>query len=182
MKSPAPIDAPVPRSGLRGKWNRIADALTQATSHALLALAARLAIAGIFFLSGRTKVEGLLTVSDNAYTLFREDYKVPLLPPELAAHLADKNLAVEAKFDEKLERYVLAVNRTQHGVMRHSYIDNDFLQGGDYAQIKKTAQVVQGLLGEGAYVKRGEQVRPDSCADPFEIMVDGVPGSGSRKK
>jgi putative oxidoreductase len=46
------------------------------------------AVAAIFFLSGRTKVEGLLTVSDNAYTLFREDYKVPLLPPELAAHVA----------------------------------------------------------------------------------------------
>jgi putative oxidoreductase len=27
-------------------------------------------------------------VSDTAYTLFREDYKVPLVPPEIAAHLA----------------------------------------------------------------------------------------------
>lgn len=42
----------------------------------------------IFFLSGRTKVEGFLTVSDSAYTLFREEYKVPLLPPEFAAHMA----------------------------------------------------------------------------------------------
>ncbi len=88
MKSSATIDVPASHAGLRGKWNRIADALTQAISHALLALAARVAIAGVFFLSGRTKVEGLLTVSDNAYTLFREDYKVPLLPPELAAHFA----------------------------------------------------------------------------------------------
>ena len=37
-------------------------------------------VAAVFFLSGRTKVEGLLTVSDNAYTLFREDCKVPPLP------------------------------------------------------------------------------------------------------
>ena len=29
-----------------------------------------------------------LTVNDSAYTLFREEYKVPLLSPELAAHLA----------------------------------------------------------------------------------------------
>lgn len=88
MNPSATITAADSSEGLRGKWNRIADALSRAVSHTMLALAARVAIAGIFFLSGRTKVEGLLTVNDTAYTLFREDYKVPLLPPELAAHLA----------------------------------------------------------------------------------------------
>ncbi len=77
-----------PAQGLRGVWNRIADLLTGLVGHWLLALAARVAVAAIFFLSGRTKVDGLLTVNDSAYTLFREDYKVPLLPPELAAHMA----------------------------------------------------------------------------------------------
>lgn len=81
-------DADTPTAGLRGAWNRIADLLTSFVSHGLLALAARLAVGAIFFLSGRTKVEGFLTVSDSAYTLFREDYKVPLLPPEFAAHMA----------------------------------------------------------------------------------------------
>ncbi|HEX2826362.1 MAG TPA: DNA topoisomerase (ATP-hydrolyzing) subunit B [Burkholderiales bacterium] len=78
----------------------------------------------------------------------------------LAALLGDGNLAVEPKFDEKLERYVLAISRTQHGVVRHGYIDADFLQSGDYAQIRKTGQVIHGLLGEGAYVKRGDQLHP----------------------
>ena len=74
--------------GLRGAWNRVADRLTSLVSHGLLALAARVAVASIFFFSGRTKVDGLLTVNDNAYVLFRDEYKVPLLPPELAAHMA----------------------------------------------------------------------------------------------
>ena len=74
--------------GLRGIWNRIADRSSVLVPHWLLALAARVAIAAIFFLSGRTKVDGLLTVNDTAYLLFREEFKVPLLPPELAAHLA----------------------------------------------------------------------------------------------
>lgn len=73
---------------LRLKWNGLADCATDLISHSLLALTARIALAAIFWQSGRTKVEGLLTVSDTAYTLFREDYKVPLLPPELAAHMA----------------------------------------------------------------------------------------------
>lgn len=54
----------------------------------LLALLARFAIAAVFFLSGRTKVEGLLTVTDTTYALFRDEYRVPLLSPEIAAHMA----------------------------------------------------------------------------------------------
>jgi putative oxidoreductase len=80
--------AGAPAAGLRGAWNRIADMLTALIGHGLLALAARVAIGAVFFLSGRTKVEGFLTVTDNAYTLFREEYRVPFLPPELAAHMA----------------------------------------------------------------------------------------------
>jgi putative oxidoreductase len=74
--------------GIRSAWNRTGQWLNALVGHGLLALAARVAIAAIFFLSGRTKVDGLLTVSEGAYALFREEYKVPLLPPELAAHLA----------------------------------------------------------------------------------------------
>jgi len=75
-------------ASLRSRWNRFAERLDSWLSHTLVALASRGAIAAIFFLSGRTKVDGLLSVNETAYTLFREDYKVPLLPPELAAHLA----------------------------------------------------------------------------------------------
>lgn len=55
-----------------------------------IALLARFAMASVFWASGRTKVEEatLFTLSDNAVYLFREEYKLPLLPPELAAHLA----------------------------------------------------------------------------------------------
>ena len=82
------LSAPAVPHGLRGAWNRLADALTGVINHASLALVDRIAIAAIFWLSGRTKVEGILTVTDGAYALFREEYKVPLLPPEIAAHLA----------------------------------------------------------------------------------------------
>jgi putative oxidoreductase len=88
MNHATPPASDAPAAGLRGAWNRGADLLTGLISHGLLALAARVAVGAIFFLSGRTKVDGFLTVNDSAYTLFREDYKVPLLPPEFAAHMA----------------------------------------------------------------------------------------------
>ncbi|MGQ0524191.1 MAG: DNA topoisomerase (ATP-hydrolyzing) subunit B [Betaproteobacteria bacterium] len=74
--------------------------------------------------------------------------------------LTGSSIKVDAKVDEKTERYVLAISRTQHGNVRHSYIDADFLQSGDYAQIERTAKVLHGLLGEGAYIKRGEHMHP----------------------
>jgi len=75
-------------AGLRGLLNRCADALARLVPDSLLALAARFAIAGIFFQSGRTKVDGFLTVTEGTYGLFRDEFKVPLIPPEIAAHLA----------------------------------------------------------------------------------------------
>ena len=77
-------------NGVRAAWNGIAGRIGSLIGDGLLALGARIGVGAVFFMSGRTKVsEGsLLTVSDGAYALFREEYKVPLLPPELAAHCA----------------------------------------------------------------------------------------------
>jgi putative oxidoreductase len=74
--------------GLMARWNLAADALSRWVLHDVLALATRLGIAAIFFYSGRTKVTGFMTLTDSAYELFRTEYKLPLIPPEVAAHLA----------------------------------------------------------------------------------------------
>jgi len=62
--------------------------LTRLISQDLQLLIMRFAIAAVFFLSGRTKVSGLLTITDATYDLFRTEYKIPFAPPVLAAHLA----------------------------------------------------------------------------------------------
>ena len=74
--------------GLIARWNRLAAGLTRLVTHDALALASRFAIAAIFFMSGRTKVDGFLHITQGAYELFRTEYKLPLVPPEIAAHLA----------------------------------------------------------------------------------------------
>lgn len=67
---------------------RLAAALAALLPHDLLALVDRIGIAAIFWLSGRTKVDGWLHITEGTYELFRSEYRLPLLPPELAAHLA----------------------------------------------------------------------------------------------
>lgn len=53
----------------------------------LLGLVIRVAIADVFWRSGQTKVSGW-HVTDTTVQLFRDEYNLPLLPPELAANLA----------------------------------------------------------------------------------------------
>ena len=85
-----PAAAPASRanaSPAAGLYNRVFDA-GERIPRAAVALIARLGIASVFLLSGRTKVDGLLTVNDSAYALFADEYQVPLIPSDAAAHLA----------------------------------------------------------------------------------------------
>ena len=53
----------------------------------LLGLVIRVGVADVFWRSGQTKVSGW-HVTDSTIQLFSDEYKVPLIPPEMAAHLA----------------------------------------------------------------------------------------------
>ncbi|MES9971202.1 MAG: DoxX family protein [Candidatus Thiodiazotropha sp.] len=53
-----------------------------------LGLLARGAIAYTFWSSGRSKVSGFLDISDSTFLLFEHEYGVPLIPPNIAAHMA----------------------------------------------------------------------------------------------
>jgi putative oxidoreductase len=66
----------------------LGELLARSVSPDLIALVSRVAIASVFWISGRTKVEGWLTLTDTTFLLFREDYALPLIPPEAAAYLA----------------------------------------------------------------------------------------------
>jgi putative oxidoreductase len=55
--------------------------------YSLVALAARIFPAAVFWQSGQTKVQGW-TVTDAAVFLFREEYKLPLIDPVVATYLA----------------------------------------------------------------------------------------------
>src|SRR5262245_38213445 len=55
--------------------------------YSIIALAARVFPAAVFWQSGQTKLEGWL-VSDNAIALFKDEYNLPLVDPSVAAYLA----------------------------------------------------------------------------------------------
>jgi putative oxidoreductase len=85
MTDLAPAAAAAPFANPIRAFNQLAQRLIPEDA---IALVTRLGVAGVFFMSGRSKVDGLLHITDGTYTLFREDYHVPLIPPDIAAHLA----------------------------------------------------------------------------------------------
>ena len=69
-------------------WLEAGRRLAERIPYSIVALVARFAVASVFWRSGQTKVEGFLDIKDNTFFLFREEYKIPLLPPDLAAYMA----------------------------------------------------------------------------------------------
>lgn len=66
----------------------LAATLQRALPENLLLLVARFGVASVFFLSGRTKVEGFLSIKPSTYDLFASEYALPLVSPNVAAHMA----------------------------------------------------------------------------------------------
>ncbi|MEW6294134.1 MAG: DNA topoisomerase (ATP-hydrolyzing) subunit B [Pseudomonadota bacterium] len=88
--------------------------------------------------------------------------------------LADK-LAVRAVFNEKTESWQLRFEKMRHGNLRVSTIDEDFLVSGDYAQLRKTAGLLAGLVGSDATVRRGEKSQAvDSFAAAMQWLLGEV--------
>ncbi len=57
----------------------------------VIVLAMRIGVGMVFFKSALTKLDDGWMVSDSAVALFQDEYKVPLLPPALAAWLGTLN-------------------------------------------------------------------------------------------
>ena len=66
-------------------------------------------------------------------------------------------VTVKVEPDEVHDAYRLRCVKTLHGNTRETVIDNTFVETGDYEQIVKTSLTLNGLIREGAEIKRGEK-------------------------
>ena len=61
--------------------------LAQRIPYSVVALVSRVAVASVFWRSSQTKVAGF-SIREETFALLRDVYKVPLLPPDVAAYLS----------------------------------------------------------------------------------------------
>ncbi|MQY52404.1 DNA topoisomerase (ATP-hydrolyzing) subunit B [Rhodocyclus tenuis] len=107
-----------------------------------------------------------------------------LINPEVLHALVDRNLALNlddqanaeasaaalmaavghelavnivAHYDEAQERWQLRLEKILHGNLKVGIIDASLLLSGDYAQLRKTGELLADLYGPGALIARGEK-------------------------
>jgi DNA gyrase subunit B len=74
----------------------------------------------------------------------------------LAPHLP-ASIKIAADFDDKTERWQLRIEKMRHGNLRVGAIDEEFLLSGDYQQIRRASQLISGLIGKNAVIRRGDK-------------------------
>lgn len=74
------------KPGLGYLVDRLIGAM-EAIPYWFVALVTRISIAGVFWQSGQTKVDGF-HVTESAIELFRSEYRLPVIDPVIGAHLA----------------------------------------------------------------------------------------------
>ena len=67
---------------------------------------------------------------------------------------------VTLRFDAERSRYVPQVEIREHGLSKPVNFSVDFFQSGDFRAVAELGQALQGLLGPGARIGRGERTAP----------------------
>jgi DNA gyrase subunit B len=100
----------------------------------------------------------------------------------IAGHLSP-SVSISARFNSTSEQWTLAIERMHHGNLKTGIVDEAFVRSGDYAQIRRTAQLIAGLIGEGASVGRGEKsAKVTSFADAVNWLLNEVERGLSKQR
>ncbi|GBG13770.1 DNA gyrase subunit B [Novimethylophilus kurashikiensis] len=94
---------------------------------------------------------------------------------QLRAQLHGSHTEVNVVADQENAAYRIEINKYVHGNLQCMSINNELLSNGDFRQIRKTADLLQGLLGIGAVVKRGEKTRAvGNFKEALDWLLDEV--------
>ncbi|MBE2257872.1 MAG: DNA topoisomerase (ATP-hydrolyzing) subunit B [Rhodobacteraceae bacterium] len=92
-------------------------------------------------------------------------------------------IAIRARYDEAQERWQLRLEKVLHGNLKLGVIDDDLLVSGDYAQLRRTAEILAGLFGPGGTVLRGEKRQSvSSFAETMQWLLSEVERSVSKQR
>jgi DNA gyrase subunit B len=84
---------------------------------------------------------------------------------------------VSAKEDKERKVFLPEIEITAHGIPHYHILSRDFFISTEYGAIVELGNSLQGLLEEGAYVKRGERQKE---VDSFEDAVDWLMAESRR--
>ena len=113
---------------------------------------------------------------------FTEQAKVEAWAQNLIQQLEEQDgngsiYTVEVKHHEERDIYYASFNVCQHGIDKLYDCSYDFIQSKEFADIIALNKAINGLMEEGAYVKRGEKVKP---VESFEQALSWLMAESKR--
>ncbi|MFC6441684.1 DNA topoisomerase (ATP-hydrolyzing) subunit B [Bowmanella sp. JS7-9] len=114
-------------------------------------------------------------VLDKAH--LKDKAKLTEMGEHLVAALSEHEVdGASYRFDinDDMERggYVLAITIRQHGIDSTYNLDADFVDSSEYGRLKELNQVINGLIEEGGYIKRGEKtLEVESFAQALDWLM-----------
>lgn len=75
----------------------------------------------------------------------------------LSKTLLTKGVEVTVNYDDRHNKWRLMMTRLSHGNYHISYLEQDFLNSGDYTQLRKTGDLLIGMNNQESTVIRGEK-------------------------
>ena len=75
------------------------------------------------------------------------------------------------------DRYIGTVEKEIHGNLNHYDFAHDFFESAEYRNMAKLGEKLQGLLGEGAFISRGDKQQPIS---DFSEVMEWLMGEAKR--
>jgi len=87
----------------------------------------------------------------------------------------DSNLQINIEFEAKTEAgdWTASIIETRHGIDYKKSMKMEFFESGEYAAMKTLIEQLEGLFGEGAYVKRGDKQESfDNFADVMTWLME----------
>ncbi|WP_137165329.1 DNA topoisomerase (ATP-hydrolyzing) subunit B [Salinimonas lutimaris] len=75
----------------------------------------------------------------------------------------------EIKRDEELSEYYISIIMRMHGIDYEYSIGHDFIESSEYGRIKELNESINGMMGDTAFVQRGEKRQP---IDSFKAAIE----------
>ncbi|WP_434779499.1 DNA topoisomerase (ATP-hydrolyzing) subunit B [Neisseria sp. Ec49-e6-T10] len=91
----------------------------------------------------------------------------------LQSKINPEEVVLKRVFDEKTEQELIKVTRKLHGNVMVTYLDQRFVSSKDYLILAQTSAMLKGLVGEGAYVQKGENTPKEisSFGEALDILL-----------
>jgi DNA gyrase subunit B len=85
--------------------------------------------------------------------------------------------SAEVRTDEEINQRYIALIMRMHGIDYTYKIDSDFVSSAEYTKIAELNQSINGMMGEGAYIQRGERTKP---VESFEEALAWIMAEAKR--